>query len=58
MESNVSPDTIQKEISVLKGDVIAIVPDPYLGMGEGGSVWSKNKREAAPRALPLDPPVC
>ena len=36
MESNVSPDTIQREISVLKGDVIATVPDPDLGMGEGG----------------------
>ena len=37
MESNVSPDTIQREISVLKGDVIATVPDPDLGMGGEGS---------------------
>ena len=36
MESNGSPDTIQREISVLKGDVIATVPDPDLGMGMGG----------------------
>ena len=59
MESNVSPDTIQREISVLKGDVIAIVPDPDLGMGEGGggSVWSKNKREAAPPG-PSPRPAC
>ena len=37
MESNGSPDTIQRKISVLKGDVIATVPDPDLGMGGGGS---------------------
>ena len=36
LESNGSPDTIQREISVLKGDVIATVPDPDLGMGGGG----------------------
>ena len=36
LESNGSPDTIKREISVLKGDVIATVPDPDLGMGGGG----------------------
>ena len=36
LESNGSPDTIQRKISVFKGDVIATVPDPGLGMGLGG----------------------
>ena len=36
LESNGSPDTIQREISVFKGDVIVTVPDPDLGMGGGG----------------------
>ena len=69
MESNGSPDTIQREISVLKGDVIATVPDPDLGMGGGGPPnffrpfgpqFSLKIRGGgvAPRGPPLDPPLC
>ena len=36
MESNGSPDTIQREVLVFKGDVIATVPDPDLGIAGGG----------------------
>ena len=35
LESNGSPDTIQREVLVFKGDVIATVPDPDLGSGGG-----------------------
>ena len=39
MESNGSPDTIQREFLVFKGDVIATVPDPDLEIrGEGRAV--------------------
>jgi len=36
LESNGSPDTIQREVLVFKGDVIATVLDPDLGIAGGG----------------------
>ena len=43
LESNGSPDTIQREVLVFKGDAIATVPDPDLEIsGEGG--WGRSSR--------------
>ena len=36
LESNGSPDTIQREFLVIKGDVIGTVPEPNLEIRGGG----------------------
>ena len=54
MESNGSPDTIQREFLVVKGDVIGTVPEPNLEIrGEGGAVIQTLRKQGLGLVLHL-----